>query len=563
MRALVECVPNFSEGRNQETIKLISDAISSVSGVALLNVEPDPDYNRTVVTFAGDPLATVEAAFRAHKVAAEHIDMTKQTGNHPRMGAVDVVPFIPISGVTTQECVALSELYAQRVWDELGIPMFLYEAAARKPDRKNLASIRAGEYEGLAEKLKDPHWTPDIGEPVFVPKSGATVTGSRFFLIAYNVDIECPDEKPANEIALNIRTLGRPKVDEQGKPVLNDNGKKTFIPGRLKEIKAMGVPLERGGRKLSQVSINVINYRVTAPHQAYEEVVKDAAAMGLKVSGSEIVGLVPQEALILAGKFTIDKSGTKSTGLTADELMHKGIEYLGLNDLYPFDPTEKVIEKIIEKRFSSGSEESLIVLSVEEFTSQVASDRPAPGGGSVAAMAAAQGVALLEMVCALTVGKKKYEDVWEELANVKEELTPLRNELIRAIDRDTLAFNSLMAAMKLPKETDGEKALRKLAILDATRFATQVPLHVVRIVAKSLQYAANIAAKGNKNALSDVGVGASMLLAGARGAMLNVMINLPGLPETEQQIIKLRLEELMGGVEQTAEIVVNSVKSKL
>ncbi len=563
MRALVECVPNFSDGRNQDTIQAISAAISSVPGVALLNVEPDPDYNRTVVTFVGDPLASVEAAFRAHKVAAQRIDMTKQTGNHPRMGAADVVPFIPIANSSMKECVTLAELYAERVWTELGIPMYLYEAAARKPDRRNLASIRAGEYEGLEAKLRDENWAPDIGKPVFVPKSGATVTGARFFLVAYNVNIDTPDSKLVNEIALDIRSLGRPKVDENGQPVLNEKGKKIFIPGRLKEIKAMGVPLERDGRSLSQVSINVINYRITAPHTAFDEVVNDATKLGLKITGSEIVGLVPQEALVLAGKHSLEKKGVSSNAISDDDLMMKGVDYLGLNDLYPFDVSEKVIEKIVEKKFGSSSTEALVDLSVENFTNKVASDSPAPGGGSVAAAVAAQGVALLEMVCCLTVGKKKYEAVWDELSKIREEIMPYRQELVRAVDRDTIAFNSLMAAMKMPKETEPDKAIRKQAILDATRFATQVPLHVVRIASTALQFAQDIAAKGNTNALSDVGVGASMLLAGARGAMMNVMINLPGLPEPEQIIIRHQLEQLMESTERVAASVVAEVQSKL
>ncbi|MDK9699815.1 MAG: glutamate formimidoyltransferase [bacterium] len=562
MRALVECVPNFSEGRNPETIRLISNAISSVPGVALLNVEPDADYNRVVVTFAGDPLASVEAAFRAHKVAAERIDMTRQTGNHPRMGAADVVPFIPISGITMTECVRLSELYAHRVWEELGIPMYLYEAAARTPERKNLATIRSGEYEGLEEKLRDPHWKPDIGDAVFVPRSGATVTGARFFLIAYNVNIDNPDPKFANEIALNIRSLGRPKVDENGKPILNDKGKKIFVPGRLKDIKAMGVPLERDGRKISQVSINVINYRNTPVHVVYEEVLKDAPEYSLQVSGSEIVGLVPQDALVLAGKHALEKNGGTWEGKSSDELLHAGVEYLGLNDLYPFDVNEKVIEKIVEQKF--GGEEALLTdLSVERFTTEVASESPAPGGGSVSAAAAAQGVALLEMVCALTVGKKKYEEVWDEMKQVRCELRPLREELIRSVDRDTQAFNALMAAMKLPKETEADKATRKQAMLDATRYATQVPLHVVRTIAHAVQFAPDIAAKGNKNALSDVGVGAALLRAGARGALLNVLINLPSLPEPEQQIIKHQVETLFDTVDRIASSVVQSVQASL
>lgn len=559
MRALVECVPNFSEGRNPETIQLISGAISSVPGVALLNVEPDADYNRTVVTFAGDPLAAVEAAFRAHRVAAERIDMTVQKGNHPRMGAADVVPFIPISGLSMADCVQLSEIYAERVWNELGIPMYLYEAAARSADRRNLANIRAGEYEGLAEKMKDPKWAPDFGDPVFNARSGATVTGARFFLIAYNVNIDNPDPKFAHEIALNIRSLGHPKLGPDGKQEVNEKGKKVFIPGRLKDIKAMGVPLDRDNRKLSQISVNVINYRTTPVHTVFDEAKHDADAMGLKVTGSEIVGLVPMEALVEAGKRSV---GDTATGLSPDELMHKGVAYLGLNDLYPFDCDEKVIEKIVDKRFG-GVEELLSTLTVEAFTASVASESPAPGGGSVAAAAAAQGVALLEMVCSLTVGKKKYEDVWEELAAVKKSLEPLREELIRSIDRDTSAFNALMAAMKLPKETDLDKAKRKAAMLDATRYATQVPLHVLRVAANAIQVAPSIAEKGNRNALSDVGVGASMLLAGARGALLNVQINVPGLPDAEQDIVRRAADVYFSEVERVATTAINEVQAKL
>lgn len=560
MRALVECVPNYSEGRNLETIKAITDAISSVQNVALLNVEPDPDYNRVVVTFAGEPLAVVEAAFRGHKVAAELIDMSVQKGNHPRMGAADVVPFIPIRGIGMDECAKLSELYAERVWTELGIPCYLYEHAARKPERRNLATIRAGEYEGLEEKLKDANWKPDVGEAVFVRKSGATVTGSRFFLIAYNVNINHTDEKLANEIALTIRSLGKPKVDAHGKPVLNDKGKKIFIPGRLKEIKAMGVPLERNGRNLSQVSVNVINYRTTPVHVVFDEVCKEAKLMGLEVTGSELVGLIPQEALVEAGKHYALIDNLNLT--TEDELIRLGVAKLGLSDLSPFSLDEKVIEKIVSKKFHS-TDEALTVQSVSSFTANVGSESPAPGGGSVAALASAQGTALLEMVCSLTIGKKKYESVWEELSNVKSVLSPLRLELLLSVERDTLAFNQLMKAMKLPKETEEQKLFRKQKIADATHYATEIPFQVMKLSFQALSYANQIGQQGNTNALSDVGVGAQMLLSGIRGAYFNVLINLPGLGLDLQEQYRTEAKKIMVETDTLARIVVNEIESKL
>ncbi|MCX7834742.1 MAG: glutamate formimidoyltransferase [bacterium] len=560
MRAIVECVPNYSEGKNSETIQAISDAISSVPNVALLNVEPDADYNRVVVTFAGEPFAVVEAAIRGHRVAAERIDMTTHKGNHPRMGAADVVPFIPIRGITMEECVKLSELYAERVWAELGIPCYLYEYAARTPERKNLAKIRSGEYEGLPEKLKDPNWLPDVGDPIFVPKSGATVTGARFFLIAYNVNINHTDVSHATDIAYTIRSLGKPVLDAEGKQVVDEKGKKKFIPGRLKEIKAMGVPLERNGRKLTQVSVNVINYRVTPVHVVYDEVVKEASAKGLDVTGSEIVGLIPQEALVEAGKHYAKQKNLEIQN--EDDFLELGATYLGLSDLSPFIIEEKVIEKIVAQKLSL-SEKALTIQTLSEFSTNVASESPAPGGGSVAANSSALGVSLLEMVCSLTIGKKKFENVWEQLSKVRTELALNRYELLAAVERDTIAFNQIMKAMKLPKTTDEEKAIRKSALQKATLKATEVPLKVMQVSLEALKQAPLIAQLGNPNALSDVGVGAEMLLSGVRGAYFNVLINLSGLTEDHQKTFREHSKEIAEQAEQIAQTTIKEIENKL
>lgn len=560
MNAIVECVPNYSEGRNSATIQAICDAVSSVPNVALLNVEPDADYNRVVVTFAGEPFAVVEAAVRGHRVAAELIDMTVHKGNHPRIGAADVVPFIPISGISMEECVKLSELYAERVWLELGIPCYFYEYSARSAERKNLAKIRAGEYEGLAEKLKDPNWAPDVGDPIFVPKSGATVTGARFFLIAYNVNINHPDPSFATDIAYTIRTLGRPILDESGKQLVDEKGKKMFQPGRLKEIKAMGVPLERNGRKLTQVSVNVINYRITPVHVVYDEVVKEAKAKGLEVTGSEVVGLIPQEALVTAGKHCANQRNLDIQN--SDDLMELGATYLGLNDLGPFIIEEKVIEKAVAKKLRF-SQPSLTVQPLSDFCANVASDSPAPGGGSVAANASALGVGLLEMVCSLTIGKKKFESVWEELSNIRTSLDLLRYDLLIAIERDTLAFNQLMAAMKLPKETEEQKTFRKQSILQATLKATEVPYFVMQKSLDALKFAPTIAQKGNPNALSDVGVGSQMLFSGIQGAYLNVLINLPGLTEDQQKQFRESAKHILEESENLTKSILNEIRLKL
>ena len=525
MLRIVECVPNFSEGRDRQKIQAIVHEVEAVPGVKLLDVDPGESTNRTVVTFIGEPEAVLEAAFRAVAKAAEVIDMRQHRGAHSRIGATDVCPFVPVSGVTMEECVELAKRLGARVAKELGIPVYLYEAAASKPERRNLADIRAGEYEGLPEKLKDPRWKPDFGEPVFNPRSGATVIGAREFLIAYNINLNTRDRKLAHEIALSLRESGRLKKDKAGNVVKDASGKPVRLPGRFEEVKAVGWYIEDYGR--AQVSVNFTNYRVTPPHVVFDEAQKLAAKLGLRVTGSELVGLIPKEALLRAGRYYLEKQG-KSPGVPEEELIRTAVISLGLNDVAPFDPRKKVIEYQFQPEGPS-----LAGLTLRDFLNELSMESPTPGGGSVAALCGALSAALAAMVANLTVGHKGYESSWEEMKAAAVEAQSLKDELLRAVDEDTRAFNKVMEALRLPKGTPEQAAEKEAALEAATKEATSVPLGVMELALRSLALANLALAEGNRNSASDAGMAGLAGYAAGMGAFYNVMINLPGIKDVK------------------------------
>ncbi len=522
MRKLVECVPNFSEGRDMAKIDQITAEISATEGATLLDVDPGKDTNRTVVTFVGSPGAVVEAAFRAISKAAEVIDMSQHKGAHARMGATDVCPFVPVSGVTMEDCVELARKLGKRVGDELGIPVYLYEYAASKPQWKNLANVRAGEYEGLAERFKDPGWKPDFGPAEFNPGAGATAIGAREFLIAYNVNLNTRDTTIAKEIAFSIREKGRVKRDENRKIARAVDGKPLRVPGMFKECKAVGWYMEDFGR--AQVSINMTNYKISSPHLIFDACCRIAEELGARVTGSELVGLIPLEAMLQAGRHYLKKQG-RTTGVPEEELIHIAVLSLGLNDLYPFENDKKIIE------YQVASPGGLVDMKVTDFTNLLSTDAPAPGGGSVAALCGALSGALSSMVSALTYGKKGYEKAFEDAEDIGVRGQELKAEFLADADRDTEAFNKVMAAMRLPKKTDEEKAARAAALEEASKEATMVPLDVLRRTRDAAAIARKIAEIGNKNSVSDAGVAALAARTAAEGAYLNVAINLPGIDD--------------------------------
>ena len=522
---LVECVPNFSEGRNREKISAITKEIKSTPQVNLLDVDPGESTNRTVVTFIGSPEGVKEAAFKAIKKAAEVLDMSKHKGAHSRMGATDVCPFVPVSGVTMEDCIRLAQELGERVAKELGIPVYLYEEAAQKPERRNLANIRTGEYEGLSEKLKDPEWAPDYGKPVFNPKAGATVIGAREFLIAYNINLNTRDRRLAHEIALNLRERGRAKRDRDGNIVRDAEGKAIKIPGKFKAVKAVGWYIE--DYEIAQISINFINYKITPPHVVFDETIKEAEKIGLRVTGSELVGLIPKEALLMAGRHYLTKQG-KSPGVPEEELIKTAVSSLGLDDVAPFDPQKKIIEYQFKE-----VESSLLDFNLREFANELSVDSPAPGGGSTAALCGALSASLSSMVSNLTVGKKEYKNVQKDVKEIAVKAQSLKDEFLRAVDLDTIAFNKLMEAYRLPKKTEEQKEERAQAVEKALKEATLVPFGVLEKSIKALDLAREIALKGNKNSLSDAGVAGLTAQAAAEGGYYNIKINLPNLQDNE------------------------------
>jgi glutamate formiminotransferase/formiminotetrahydrofolate cyclodeaminase len=528
MKKLIECVPNFSEGRDQNVIRQITDAIESVDGVSLLDVDPGASTNRTVVTFVGNPEAAVEAAFRGITKAAELIDMRKHKGAHPRMGATDVCPFIPVSNVSWEEAIGCANRLGKRVGEELKIPVYLYEKAAKDKSRSNLSVIRAGEYEAFFKKIKQPEWKPDFGPAVFNEKSGATVIGVRDFLVAYNVNLNTKSVRRANSVAFDVREQGRVKTEDgtpSGKQVLDSNGEPVRIPGMLKHVKAIGWFVKEYG--IAQVSMNLTNIEETPLHVAFDACVESAANRGLRVTGSEIVGMVPKKCLVDAGRYFLRKQQW-SEGASEEELIDIAIRSMGLSELKPFEPKEKVIELKIE---SAAPKKSLVKMNVREFCNETLSDSPAPGGGSVAALMGALGASLGGMVANLSAGKRGWDDKLEYFSKWAVKAQQLKDELLSLVDEDTAAFNKVMDAFALPKESTEEKAARATAIEGATKYAAEVPLKVMETASKSYQLLSEMAEKGNPASVSDVGVGVLATRACIEGAALNVRINLGQLKD--------------------------------
>jgi glutamate formiminotransferase/formiminotetrahydrofolate cyclodeaminase len=518
MKQLIECVPNFSEGNNLQVINQITDAISSVEGVKLLNVDPGKATNRTVVTLVGEPAAVVEAAFRGIQKAAELIDMSKHHGEHPRMGATDVCPFIPVANITMEETAAWSQKLAKRVGVELNIPVYLYEDAQADKSRSNLSVIRAGEYEGFFKKIKEPQWKPDFGPAEFSAKSGGTVIGARDFLIAYNVNLNSKSVKRANSIAFDIREAGRIKTDEKGKKVLDEQGNEIRIPGSLKGVKAIGWYIEEYGQ--AQVSINITQFRETPLHIVFEECYKSAFNRGARVTGSELVGLVPLSAMLDAGKYFLKKQRL-SAGVSDEELIHIAVKSMGLDELGPFDPKQRIIEYVLNE----GNQAPLVNMKLNAFADETASESPAPGGGSISAYAGVLGVSLATMVANLSASKKGWDDRWEEFSNWAEKGQAYKKQLLDLVDEDTRSFNAIMNGFSLPKGTDEEKAIRKQAIQDATKYAIEVPLKVMEFSLASMEVMKAMVEIGNPNSITDAGVGALCARTAVLGAHMNVKIN--------------------------------------
>ncbi len=560
MQKVIECVPNFSEGNDLEVIRQITTAIETVDGVKLLDVDPGASTNRTVVTFAGTPEATVEAAFRGIQKAAELIDMRKQKGAHPRMGATDVCPFVPISDVTAEEAIACAEQLSKRVGEELKIPVYLYEKAARDPARSNLSVIRAGEYEGFFEKIKEPAWKPDFGPAVFSDKSGATVIGAREFLVAYNVNLNTRSTRRANSVAFDVRENGRIKTDDgtpTGKPVLGANGEPVRVPGKLKHVKAIGWYVEEYG--MAQVSMNLTNIEETPLHAAFDACEESANARGLRVSGSEIVGMLPKKCIVDAGRHYLRKQKS-SEGVSEEELIAIAIRSMGLGELKPFDPNEK----IIELKMASASAKSLVKMNLREFCNETLSESPAPGGGSVAALMGAVGVSLGGMVANLSAGKRGWDERLAYFSAWAVEAQQLKDELLFLVDEDTTAFNKVMQAFSLPKQSPEDKAARSAAIQQANKYATEVPLRVMETAAKGYRLLADMAANGNAASISDVGVGLLAVHACIEGAAMNVRINLSGLKdEAVRSSLDAKLRELRANSTEQFEKSTHIVESKL
>jgi glutamate formiminotransferase len=524
-KKIIECVPNFSEGRDMTIIRQITDAIEEVEGVKLLDVDPGKDTNRTVVTFVGDPEAVSEAAFRAVKKAAELIDMSKHHGAHPRMGATDVCPFIPVSGVTMEDTVAIAHKTAQRIGKELCIPVYCYEYAALKPERKNLAACRSGEYEGLKKKLEDQEWKPDFGPAQFNERSGATAVGARDFLVAFNVNLNTTSTRRANAIAFDVREKGRPAREGgkiTGKILKDEKGEKVMIPGSLKSVKAIGWYIEEYG--IAQISMNLTDISVTPVHIAFDEVCRKADARGIRVTGSELIGLIPLKSLLDAGRYYLAKQ-ERSMGVSDEELIKIAVRSMGLSDIHDFKPEEKVIEFVMADK----NEKKLIELNLKDFMNETASDSPAPGGGSVSAYMGALGVALGTMVANLSSHKRGWDERWKEFSDWAERGKAVQNTLLQLVDEDTRAFNGIMAAFSLPKKNPTDKEARDYAIREATKTAILVPFKVMETAFSGFALIDEMMQKGNPNSISDAGVGALAIRSCIRGAYLNVKINAAGL----------------------------------
>ena len=539
MERIIECVPNFSEGRRPQVIEAIARSIENIEGIKLLNIDPGKATNRTVITFAGTPEAVVEAAFQGVKTAAELIDMRHHTGEHPRIGATDVLPLVPVSGITLQECAELSRTLARRITDELHIPTYCYEAAAYKPERKNLAVCRKGEYEALPQRMADEKERPDFGGSDFTEqaaRSGATVVGARDFLVAVNYNLNSTSTRRANAIAFDVREKGRPRREGNpitGKIMRDEAGNAIMIPGTLKGCKAIGWYIEEYG--IAQVSMNITDINATPLHVAFEEVCRAAATRGVRVTGTEIIGLIPRRCLIEAGKYFLRKQ-QRSVGVGDEEIIKIAVKSLGLNDLAPFEPKKRIIEELLKE----PDTKKLTNLTCKGFAQETAGESPAPGGGSVSAYMGALAAALGTMVANLSSHKAGWDDRWEYFSEWAERGQQLMERLLELVDEDTCAFNAIMAAFSLPKANEEEKALRAAAIEKATLHAARVPIETIKTTLSTFDIAQTMAMNGNPNSLSDAGVAALAARAAVRGAALNVQINAVGLKdkETAAQLIK-------------------------
>jgi glutamate formiminotransferase/formiminotetrahydrofolate cyclodeaminase len=532
MKKLIECVPNFSEGRDMSIIKQITNTIESCEGVKLLDVDPGHATNRTVVTFVGTPEEVIEAAFQAIKKASEVIDMRKHHGEHPRFGATDVCPLVPVSNISMEETVEYARKLAKRIGEELEIPIYCYENAAYQEIRKNLANCRAGEYEGLKDKISKEEWKPDFGPDTFtekVAKTGVTAVGARDFLVAFNVNLNTTSTRRANAIAFDVREKGRKKREGNpitGTVVKDENGKDVWMPGTLKSVKAIGWFIEEFG--VAQISMNLTNISVCPVHIAFDEVAKKAADRGLRATGSELVGLIPLKAMLDAGRYFLTKQ-QRSIGVSDKELIKIAVKSMGLDELYPFKAEEKIIEYVMVK---DNEQRKLVDMSLTDFMNETASESPAPGGGSISAYMGSLGVALATMVANLSSHKRGWDDKWEEFSEWANKGKTFQEELNKMVDEDTNAFNKIMDAFSLPKKTEEEKTARQEAIAAATRYAIEVPLKVMQIAYNSLEVVQKMAEIGNPNSVSDAGVGALAIRSAVMGAHLNVKINCAGFKDT-------------------------------
>jgi glutamate formiminotransferase/formiminotetrahydrofolate cyclodeaminase len=528
-KRLIECVPNFSEGRNPEVIKLITDAIEAVDGVKLLDVDPGKATNRTVVTFVGEPEAVIEGAFQGIKKASEVIDMSKHSGEHPRMGATDVCPLIPIAGVTMEECVEFAKKLAKRVGEELAIPIYLYENAASKSEWQNLATIRAGEYEALPEKMTKPEWKPDFGAQKFNVQAGATAIGARDFLIAYNVNLNTTSVRRANSIAFDIREKGRLKREGNpitGKIINDEAGNPTRTKGTCEGVKAIGWFIEEYG--VAQISMNITNTKLTSVHKAFEECRKSANARGMRVTGSELVGMAPLQAFLDAGRYYLEQQ-ERSTGISEAELIKIAVKSMGMDDLAPFDASKKIIEYSL----ADANDTPLLNMDLKAFANETASESMVPGGGSISAYVATLGISLGTMVANLSSHKRGWDDRWEEFSNWAAKGQSLKNQLLVMVDEDTNSFNKIILAMRLPKGTNAEKAARSEAIQAATKYAIEVPFKVMELSLATFEVLKAMVEEGNPNSVTDAGVGALCVRAAIRGAFMNVKVNAGDLKDKD------------------------------
>jgi glutamate formiminotransferase / formiminotetrahydrofolate cyclodeaminase len=560
MKQVIECVPNFSEGVDMDVIRRITDQVEAVEGVKLLDVDPGKATNRTVVTLVGSPEQVIEAAFQAVKMASDIIDMSRHSGEHPRFGATDVCPLVPVSGISMEETIKYAHQLAERIGTEIGIPVYCYENAALIEKRKNLATVRSGEYEGLKEKLAMPEWNPDFGPAEFVPRTGAIAVGARDFLVAYNTNLNTTSTRRANAIAFDVRERGRTKREGNtitGKIVKGADGKPVMIPGSLKQVKAIGWYIEEYG--VAQISMNLTNISITPVHVAFDEVCKRANERGIRVTGSELVGLVPLNAMLDAGRYFLKKQH-RSTGVSDSELIKIAVKSMGLDELGPFKPEEKIIEYQLKK----GEGKALVDMTLGAFMEETSSESPAPGGGSVSAYMGAMGVALATMVANLSSHKRGWDERWEEFSDWADKGKAIQERLLHLVDEDTRAFNEIMAAFGLPKKSPDEQKTRKQAIESATLHAIKVPFEVMMVAFAGFEVAEAMAGTGNPNSVSDAGVGALALLACMEGAWLNVKINGADL-STHADVLKILKEgeELLKSGRSSKEQIIELVHQKI